>query len=609
MNDLAKALELLKDTITNSKRHPDYNRVTSLAEMYQKLFTGENIDTLLKKFAKREDEAMFQQRKDLYQSVMPSVSNNLSKVFIKPLRSNRVYSSVDYESNGDKAKAEVTDRMKNFWQGESESGVDAYLRARWFDLVRLDPNAFIAVEFDAFDSNIEKAKPYPVEFSSTEAINYVFKNGILDWLIVETKILYKQKDGDKFKLIEGSRFTMYLENDAVVFIEVDEKDRITDIPDPVFEVIEPKGKKRVFVVQYFQPKSKQVPAMRVGYETDPVTKGRTCVSIFHSAVPFFKKELKAGSELDISMAMHAFPQKIQYAKRCEGDREKSLPCKEGKTPNGHTCKICNGTGMSPVHTTGQDIILVPFPKPGEQVTDLDKLLAYKSPDIELIKFQDEYVDRLTEKARKAVFGGTTMVQKTGLKTATEADYAMDDTYDTLHPFAAKYSAMWLFAVKLIAIYTDNDQGIKLYHHFPNDFKMKTLQQLYAERKEAKDAGLPQQILDAIDSDIQEILYSDDQDTLTKIKIKSRFSPFSGKSTEEIQTILLQGKTTRFYETLYTHFDIVFDNIDSELGDSFYLLPFDKQKNEVSKRVDELIKAMDKERTSKMPIPIEADQLN
>lgn len=604
MNDLQKGIEILNDTILNNRRHQDYDRVVSLADMYQKLFTGENIDSLLRQFAKREDADLFEQRKKIFQSIMPAVANNLSKVFIKPLRSNRVFAAIDHKN--DTAKAEIIDRKKNFWQGESESGVDAYLKARWFDLVILDPNAFIVEDFAAFDSNIEKAKPYPVEFSSTEAVNYAYVNGKLDWLIIEKKILYKQKDANGYKWKDGSKFYLFLENDAVVYTEVDEKDKITDVPNPVYETIEPKGKKRVFVVQLAEPKAGLVPAIRVGYDTDKTTKGRSCVSIFHSAVPFFKKELKAGSELDISMAMHCFPQKIQYAKRCEGDKDKGIICKDGKTVNGANCPVCNGTKMVSVHTSGQDVMLVPFPKQGEDFQDLNNMMVYKSPDIELIRFQDEYVDKLTEKARKAIFGGTTQVQKTGLKTATEADYAMDDVYDALHPFAEKYSAVWLFIMNLIAVFTDNAEGLELYHRFPMDFKMKSLHQLLEELKAANDSGAPQHIVEAINNDVQEILYADDQDTLSKIKIKNKFYPFAGKSKEEIGMILVAGKTTRYYEVLYTHFDIVFDAIDSEMADIFYLMDYGKQLAEIKKRVDAIIKEMDKEKSAKIPIPIESD---
>lgn len=605
MLTLKEGLELLTENIKHNRKHKHYARVTNLADMYTKLFTGENIESLLKRFAKREDEAMFEQRKELYQSVMPAVANNLGRVFVKPLRSSRVFSSINYGKEGDSTRLEeLQGKIKNFFQGESESGVDAYLRSRWVDLVKLDPNAFFVTEFEAFDSKVEKAKPYPVEYSSKECINYEYKSGVLQWLITEVSILYKQKDGKGFKYTAGSKYNLYLEDNAIVFTEVDEKEKLTDLPDPVFTTIEVKGKKRVFTVETFSTKSKGVPAIRVGYEMDPITSGTTCLSIFHPAVAFFKKELKAGSELDISMALHAFPQKLQYAKRCEGDKDSNMPCKDGRTPNGSICKKCKGTSISPVHTTGQDVILVPFPKDGTDPIDLEKILVYKSPDIELIKFQDEYVDKLTEKARKAIFGGTTKTQKTGLVTATEADYSMDDTYDTLHPFGQKYSAVWLFFVRQIAVYTDNDAGLELYHKFPNDLKLKTLQQLYAERKEAKDAGLGQHILDAIDIDIQELLYADDQDTLAKIRIKSMFYPFSGKAPGDVQGIITAGKTTRYLEVLYNHFEIIFDQIEAEHGDKWYVLSYKKQKTDLEARVKSLITEIDKEKTSRIPIPIE-----
>lgn len=601
MDDLNKGIEILKDTIINKRRHQDYDRVTKLADLYQKLFTGENIDTLLRQFTKREDQDMFDQRKRLFQSVMPSVAENLSNVFFKPLRSNRVFASIDYEKDNEKAE-ELDGFVKGFWYGDSDSGVDAYLRSRWLDLVKLDPNAFLAVEFEAFNPNIEKAKPFPVEYSSKEAINYEYKNGKLDWLIIENKIRYKLRNG---KEKDGSKFLLYLENQTIVLTEVDEKDRITDVPDAIFERVDNDRIKRIFVIQVFIPNGGKVPAARVGYKGDPTTNGRTTVSILHAAVPFFMKELKAGSELDISMALHAFPQKLQYAHRCNGDKEKGIPpCRGGVDANGSTCPACNGTGMSQVHTTGQDIIFMPLPKPGEDVIDLEKILVYKSPDIALIQFQDQYVDRLTEKARKAVFSGTTMVQKEGLQTATAADYAMDDTYDALRPFADKYSAMWLFFVGMIAEFTDNADGLTLYHRFPNDFKLKTLQQLYAERKEANDSGVPQHVLDAIDTDIQEILYADDKDTLAKIKVKTRFHPFSGKTKDEINSIIIAGKTTRFYEILYSHFEIIFDDIENTVGDDFYVMSYDRQLAEIKKRVDAIIKDLDNEKASKIPIPIE-----
>lgn len=605
MIDLAQGEELLQQTISRNLRHADYDRVVKLADEYRKLFTGEDIDTLLRQFARREDKAMFEQRKALYQSVMPAVANNLSNVFKKPLRSNRVWKDISGQES--QPVDEVNKAVLEFWKGDSSDGVDAYLQTRWFDLAKLDPNAFIAVEFDSFDANTEKAKPYPVEFSSTEAVNYEYRNGVLQYLICQRPIKYEVRTGKQIQKKDGHRYIMYLENEALVYVQVDFENPVLPegiTADQTVAVGDGKDRKR-FIRYTYEPNSGMVPAVRVGVEPDSVTKSRTCVSIFHSAVPFFKKELKAGSELDISMALHAFPQKIQYGKRCEGDKAKGVQCKDGKTVNGDTCPVCNGTMVAPVQTSGQDAMIIPFPARSDvPLLELDKLMVYKSPSIDLIKFQDDYVDRLTEKARKAVFGGTTMVQKSGLKTATEADYAMEDVYDALYDFSRKYSSVWLFLVELIAVYTDNAEKVKVYHRFPTDFKMKSLQQLFEERKAAKDSGAPESVLAAIDNDIMELQYADDKDTLFKLKVRESFLPFRGKSPADVLALITAGKTTAYFETLYNHFSVVFENIEEKLGDKFYLLTREKQLAEVKAQVTTIQQEMSTERAARMPIPIE-----
>ena len=59
-----------------------------------------------------------------------------------------------------------------------------------------------------------------------------------------------------------------------------------------------------------------IPAFRVGYLRDDATDGRTFVSPIDSAIPYFRKSLKAVSELDLSITLHTFPQKIQQHDFC-----------------------------------------------------------------------------------------------------------------------------------------------------------------------------------------------------------------------------------------------------------------------------------------------------
>ncbi|MFT3704653.1 MAG: hypothetical protein QM802_19970 [Agriterribacter sp.] len=621
MNDTAKALEILKEGILKNKRHQDYPRVTDLSKEYLQLFTGEGIEELLKVFHKKTGDDMFNQVVSVYKSIMPEVANNLAKVFSKIFRSNRIFSSVESKSNTNAQQEIIKYAGATFWSGDNSSGLDAYLASRWFHFQMFDPNAFIAIHFNNVNKVTEKTSSiFPVEYSSTEVMNFSYVNGKLDWLIVELPHRYRVKVGNGYSWKDGKRYIMYLDNDAIQLTEVDPQQRITTASDedakaelevdvneaksPEFIELKPTvvtaniegSTGRVFQYETFNHKGGAVPAKRVGYDLDPVTDQRTCVSIFHAALPRFKKELKAGSELDLAIALHLHPQKVQFADPCEGDTSKGMICKDGKAPNGDVCVICHGSGMKSVSTSSQDIIFVRRPRPDDPWPDLTKYVHYVKTDVEVIKFLYDLVNEITEKAKRAIFGAQAVEKKTVDKTATEMDYSYDDVYDTLHPFGMSYSSFWVFSVTFIAIFSDNKtDDLIIYHRFPKDFKLKTLGELMDEAKVASASGLPQHIIDAINRDIAEILYSDDQDTLSKIKIKNRFYPFAGKSQAEISQIILQNKTTKFNQTLYVHFNEIFEGIDDEIGNDFYIkYSYEKQKATIKEKVDAITALIDGE---------------
>lgn len=604
MDDKVKGLAILQETIQKNITHPDYKRVNDLATEYYDIFTGANLDKYIKRIVRREDDAMFKQRMEIYQSTIPSVVENLEQMFNKPLRSNRVFRSIEH--GNDKARSEIIDRISKFYTGEYENGLEAYMYERWKWYNIYEPNSFIAVEFSAFNPAVEKTFPFPLEYSSKQAINYKYKNGELDWFIAKLDYKYYKErpvTGKKEEL-DGNKYIMYLDNTAIVLYQVDKTSRYTELSNPEYiEIKDEKGAvEMVFVKVEFAMKSKRVPLIRAGFKLDAVTKGRTCVSIIHSAMPFFKKEMKAGSEFDITMSMHAFPFRIMYGKRCEGDKEKGLLCKDGMMPNGKACSVCGGTKVVATHpTSAQDVFYVAPPKTKDDpVLDLEKALIYKTPPAEFIKFQEDYVDRLSRKAKAAVFAEEAVQKKVINQTATELDYSYDNVYDTYFPYCQKYSSVWKFIVRQIATYTDNeDSSLKIYHQFPKDFKLKGVDVLLNEARIASESGLSQHAINAINNDVLEALYSDDQNTLTKIKVRERFHPFSGKTPAEIQSILMSGQLTANYRILYTYFNVIFNEIDNEIGEKFYLLNYTAQKQEVMKRVDVIKKQVEDESASRL----------
>lgn len=585
MDNFDKGFAILKDCILNNKTHQDYARVTSLAKEYYEIFTGAGIAKHLRNIVKREDQALFEQRKNLYQSTIPSTVNKILVYFNKVARSNRVFSTVNHRNTN--AQNEILERIENFWQGESESGLDAYLRQQWMYLVTYDPNAYIAVEIADFNPLLEKTYPFPYVFTSEQVRNFKYLNGKLDWLVaaIPCEVFTDNKDGKR----SGLKWYMYLDNQAIVFTEIDKEKRI--IPESLRgEVVEVRGKNNqvhsVYVMEVFDTKSQSVPLIRAGYKLDPVTRNRTAVSIIHPSLAYFHKELKTGSEFDLTMSLHVFPQKIQFGAPCPGEVEQGNSCHNGVGANGNVCNRCSGSGVIPIHTSAQDILEVKMPANGEDLPDLNKFLVYKHPPIDLIKFQDEFLDKLAQKAIRAVFNIEDLSQS--IKTATEIEYSEDNVQDTLFECAQMYSTVWKFIVRKIAIYTDNFEGVEIYHQFAKDLKLKSISQLMTEAKNAKDSGLSHHAIAAINNDILEAYYADDQDTLTKLKIKNRFQPFDGKSESEIQNILMGEDVLPYYKYLYIYFNAIFNEIDIVHGDAFYLMPYSKQKEIVKTHVDELI---------------------
>jgi len=99
--------------------------------------------------------------------------------------------------------------------------------------------------------------------------------------------------------------------------------------------------------------------------------------------------IKSKSELDLTIALHVFPQKFQYVPQCS-----ATDCNGGYKPDGSVCGKCKGTGYE-VHTTAQDAIYLALPRRGHQdeLLDLKQLVNYVYPPVDLVQFMDEYVDK------------------------------------------------------------------------------------------------------------------------------------------------------------------------------------------------------------------------
>lgn len=540
--DKIEGFELLKKIVDKDIVHEDYDRVVTLADKYYKMKTGDGIEDLLKRIETRVTEEEFDQIKNIYRSIIPSTLNSTKMPFLKASRKQPT-KKIDFESGTDTKKAEIQEFIDKYWGDKS---LEQFMEYAFVDYNYIDPNAFLITEFDPFDPRVEKASPYPFIADSEQAVMFEYKNEILQYLVVKLPIKYMDNDVEK----DGVKYTMYLGMDTIVFSQVGTK-TVQDA-----ETIEIKGKN--YAIYYFEPKNEKVPAMRFGYLRDEETKGRTFVSVFHCVIGLLEKTLKIDSELDLSCAMVAFPQRFAYVSPC-----KNPGCMKGTMPDNSECPVCHGTGTEPIHKGTQDVITLALPRDPSQMIDLENMLVYKGPQIDLLQFDSDYLEKLEKKVQAKMFNADLYTRDKVSTTATEELLEADNLNDTLYGFAQQYSALWKFVVKDIATFTDLNEGLILVHQFPKDFKFKSVTVLATELQTLKQAEASPSTVAAIEDDMNELLYSDRPDDLRRITIKNKFNPFRGYSEANIHFIISQGNTSLYNRTLWENEEAIFQELERE----------------------------------------------
>lgn len=601
--ELNTGVQILLDTVSDNLRHEDYKHVCDLADDYMVYVTGQGFEKKLKMFNPRESKEMYEQRIALTQITTPDIAGGCIKPMYKVGRT-AAGKSITWKdlSTTEKNKKILEDAAKMFY---GEHSVDEYLTYRQVDLDSTDPNAFIVVEFrtetgdgvvDPANKN-SKAIPYPFEVSSKEAINYIYQNGVLQWLVVENTVVMETKTKPKV----GEKYILYLDNNSVVMTQIDKTvvedwkvennpiaiDSISSDKAPLKEGVTyffetpKKSDKRYFMVQVFAHNIGFNPARRVGIIPDLRTRKRTCVPLIHQAQPYFEKSIKTISEFDLTNCLHVFPQKIQYSDPCPGYQEpietrdqalhnntpsgermyNLIGCNRGYTPNGQACRACHGTGFK-YHQSAQDMLQIRMPKELSELVSLENVLVYKSPPIDLLEFQKNLgLFEYRYFAQKAVYNSENFSKKDIQKTATESTLDLDSVYDTLKPFADNYSAMWRHIMKCIAELRDIAKDMEIIHIFPTDFKMKASADLMDELTKASACGAASHIKKALSLDITNKLYVDKPEEILKITTKEKFNPFSGKTENEINMIIANTLCSKYALVLYANFDQIFADIE------------------------------------------------
>lgn len=638
MKDMIDRLPTVLRAVDGKVKHQDYNRVVELTrDYYRPLITGQGVEHLLKQFSRREDAAAYKQRILLTQVITPAIHNTIMGPLRKIITVKPTVDRADFGADAKSDNAELTRMVQDFYAGKS---VDEYFASVLLDQGAIDPNAFCLIGFEEFDPRTEKPSVYPTVVSSEDAWNFAYRNGELDWLLVHRAIKYKtrqqeaEQNGKKKvatgaapKWIEqdGHWFCAYMKDHQAVFEQVDPGTAPTaadhvlvdkagkPVPESLAGVVFATADyfyrvstAEVYRVRFYDQKSGMVQAFRIGFRPDPETMGRTCVNFWHSALPYMMKGIKAGSELDLTAALHAFLQKIQYANPCKGyvdEKSQKWDCHNGYEANSTSlCRKCGGSGWD-VITTAQDHITLRLPRTKEEFLELSNLVHYVQLPVEVLTWQDGYVDKLEAKCYRAVYNTERFRQDQVQATATGELIDLQSVYDAIHPCVDWWSQSRVRTYRLAATFRMGSEKVKnlsVAHVMPRNLRYETTAEMVALRKGMKEAGLSGAMLMQVDSDLLDHLYIDDQVALKRAKTMLAFDPFGGKDEATCVQLISQDLTTKRVKVFWTNMAYVFTEAEARAavkGEDFYMQARAKQQTYIDEVVDEIIAAIEEDGAS------------
>lgn len=584
-----EAKTIIQDCIENGTKHADYSRVCALRRDYLTILTGSGYESFLTRFIRREGTDEFRQRLDLTYQNLTSIASPLVKKFGQISRVQDLKKGIDFVGTSDRDQKDLTTVLSSFGAiGSSRQGsLDDYLSIT-YDLVALyDPNAFVVLDFESFNSDAgQRAKPYGVLYESNSILNYRYTAGHLDYVLVSLSVNYTDTDNRKQTVTD---YILYSSQFAYrYFFNADGR---VDLPTVYNMFNTPSGS---YYVTEFNLGLKETPAVRLGYLPDMETAGRTCVSpLFHPALDLFKEAINLKSQSDLITRLHGFPKRYEYAPTCDGEVSEStglnLGCSQGKTMTGETCRKCGGTGYL-VHATEQDVVRLPLPRHADELLQLNQLVHVDKPDVDTLQEFEAKLEKLQSRIYLTTFSTDYQLKTSGVtavaQTATEVSITRQDENNTLLPWADGKSAVYKALVRHIAAVMNISGEVKPLYEYPRDLKLSTLAELYADLKAARDAGVPSFEIEKILDDIARKRYESDPVALQRYFIQKQHIPYLALSLAEFEYFDSTGRIPSDMALLKANSDIIFGELEQEQP-MFYELPYAQRDQLVSDKVAEL----------------------
>ncbi|CAG5001867.1 hypothetical protein DYBT9275_02757 [Dyadobacter sp. CECT 9275] len=578
MISIGQGISIMLPRIDSQTRHEFYDRTVDRRKLYHAMMTGDDIESYLMRFERRETAEQFNLRKRVTQQCVSPAINEAAAQFYKTSRYPNIKKEISYKTDSGKL-ARLEEALKTFCYG---GDVQSYLALEFDRRSLIDPNAFLVIDFSDFDA-MQNQKPgcYGVFVPCDNVVDFEFlPNDELNYLIIERGVEIFDKDGLIVKLKD---YIGYLGNEILIYEEIHEDRRLL-----LGETVSAGATSYNF--RQLESAAGQVQAYRLGYIKDPITNYRTVISPLDTAETVVMDLNNDKSNYDQTKMFHCFPQKFAFEKPCPGV-DSLTTCNHGFDPAGNKCAACHGSGIL-IHESASDVITFPLPTDSEDYpVKLSEMVHYAEMSIDIIKHLREDLEGSKMGIMRAIFNTESAVKTDGKvkveNTATEFTIKADDKNNTLLPFCEHKSKFYKFIVRQIALFNDLADGLQILFEYPASLRLETVEELQAKFATLVNANASPTLLDDIEKEIASKRFVDDPEGLKKYEIWKMHRPFRNRPSTEVEFAIGNGSVPKYLEVLWASYEQIMTELENE-NSGFYNKAYAERAKLIKERAQQYV---------------------
>jgi len=554
------------------ERHKYYDFMCEMADWSRAMMTGEGQEEMLKEIRKGESRENIDQRVAVTVPRTPEVLSPAETIYRKTFRVDGIKEK--YESPDKEVVQAVKDKVYNFFGNRS---LYAYLQGQQLFYEFHDPNAWFVTEFESIVSEeglLTDVKPYPLEITSHEAINYGYKYGVPEFAI---SLRSRVEENAKGHMVRLETYTAYIVGGSVVY-----REELSPQPDG-YTFVGTDRKERFFTVKNHQNGIDFFPGSKFGaYRCGVLSDSTVKAPPYYSARHVLKRIVRGGSLKDVCKWKHVYPKLFGLDFDCAYEDDDLGDCNGNGylgDNRSHQCPSCSGTG-SMLHASELDNVRykVSAGAMKDEIIPADAFYSYAEAPLASTQWISD--DLMADQIQVALTMFNTNIEQKPVAptTATAELLNWENVNNEVYTFALQTSHLAEIGVRSIAGYME--QSVSYNHSYPKNLGLTPLDVLTTQYNEAIDKGL-MALAEAIFCEILGKQYSDDPAVVERHRALQMHNPERGRAYDRVFQIMQQRDPSDLDRVKFENWPRIATLVDVRFP-NFGLMTFERQEQEIDK---------------------------